>query len=43
MDQDATWYGRSLGLGPSRFALDGDQAPPEKVHSTPHFAYVYCG
>jgi len=30
MDQDATWYGGTVGLGPDNIVLDGDPAPPPK-------------
>jgi len=38
--------GREVGLGPGGIVLDGDPAPPKKLHSSPstHFsAHVYCG
>ena len=36
--------GVEVGLGPGHIALDGDPAPPEKRHSSPHFSvHVYCG
>jgi len=34
MDQDATWYGLEVGLGPGDFVLDGDQTPPQKKRGT---------
>jgi len=41
MDQDATWYvGRPR---PSDVVLDGDPAPPLKVHGPQFSAHVYCG
>ena len=43
MDQDASWYGGSLG--PGEFVLNGDHAPlPKKGMELPKFsAHVYCG
>jgi len=44
MDQDTTWYGGRLGLGPGDSVLDGDLGPRGKGHCSPHFlAHVYCG
>ena len=33
MDEDATWYGGRVGLGPGHSVQDGDPAPPKKGHS----------
>ena len=30
MDQDATWYGTEIGLGPDDIVLDGDPTPPSQ-------------
>jgi len=45
MDQDLTWYGGSLGLGPCAIMLDGDPAHPahgkgpnSHRHFSAHFA-----
>ena len=46
MDQDATWYGLEVGLGPGDIVLDGEPAAPLPKRGTvaPHFsAHVYCG
>ena len=32
-----------VDLGPGHIVLDGDPAPPEKGHSPPILAHVYCG
>ena len=29
MDEDATWYGTEVDLGPGHIVLDGDPAPRE--------------
>ena len=48
IDQDATWYGLEVGLGPGDFGLDGDPAPPSpkkgaELPPSKFLAYVYCG
>jgi len=43
MDQDATWYGRTVSLGPGNIESDGDTAPPAKKGAQhPHFWPMYC-
>jgi len=38
MDQDAAWYGCTVGLGPGDIVLDGDLAPPtERGMAAPTF------
>ena len=32
-----------VGFGPGHIVLDGDPAPPKKVHSSHFSAHVYCG
>jgi len=49
MDQDGTYLGMEVGLGPGHIMLDGDWdlAPPphERGHSPPQFSahFNYCG
>jgi len=35
--------GTEAGLGPGDIVLDGDPAPPKRVHSPQFSAHVYCG
>jgi len=35
MDQDATWYGGTVGLGPSHIVLDGEPSPLQKRGTAP--------
>ena len=35
MDQDATWYRGTVGLGPSHIVLDGEPAPLQKRGTAP--------
>ena len=41
MDQDATWYGGSLGTGD--FVLGEDPPPQKGVEPLKFSAHVYCG